>query len=243
MRHRMMLRNKSWTNWGVLVCVCVLGLSGACSSQPEFERVEEYPEGIQTDSVASALSNKLHTTTVSDRYAAGYDEVWAATKRVAHHFEKLHGKPVMRIEEKDGTIELRETHRMDKTKGYNPDAERIEGWKDEFLIKVEALNRTRTKVTVSRRRPRSMWGVIRTRGLQCQNRRLDPYQDRRRSGLNRQPSCQLTRIFAPGTVESLNLETAGAPRAYADFCDPTAVSRLKRLSRVESVSERFIGGR
>lgn len=151
MRHRMMLRNKSWTNWGILVCVCVLGLSGACSSQPEFERVEEYPEGIQVDSVASALSNKLHTTNVSDRYAAGYDEVWAATKRVAHHFEKLHGKPVMRIEEKDGTIELRQTHRMDKTKGYNPDAERIEGWKDEFLIKVEALNSTRTKVTVSRK--------------------------------------------------------------------------------------------
>jgi len=146
-----MLRNKSWTNWGILVCVCVLGLSGACSSQPEFERVEEYPEGIQIDSMASALSNKLHTTNVSDRYAAGYDEVWAATKRVAHHFEKLHGKPVMRIEEKDGTIELRDTHRVDKTKGYNPDAERIEGWKDEFLIKVEALNSTRTKVTVSRK--------------------------------------------------------------------------------------------
>lgn len=147
----MTLRNKSWTNWGILVCVWVLGLSGACSSQQEFQRVEEYPEGMQIDSAASAWSNKLHTTNVSDRYGAGYDEVWAATKRVAHHFEKLHGKPVMRIKEKDGTIELRDTHRVDKTKAYNPDAERIEGWKDEFLIKVEALDSTRTKVTVSRK--------------------------------------------------------------------------------------------
>ena len=40
---------------------------------------------------------------------------------------------------------------MDRSKEYNPDAERIEGWKDEFLIKVEALDSNRTKVTVSRK--------------------------------------------------------------------------------------------
>jgi len=146
----MTLRVRTWMNWRMLVWCCVLGLMGACSSQPEFERVEEYPEGMQIDSTASAWSNKLHTTKVSDRYPAAYNEVWAATKRVAHHFEKLHGKPVMRIEEKDGTIELRDVHRVNKTKAYNPDAERIEGWKDEFLITVVALDSARTKVTVAR---------------------------------------------------------------------------------------------
>ena len=139
-----------WTDLGLLVTGCLLSLSGACSSQPEFERVEEYPEGIQVDSAASAWSNKLHSSNVSDRYPAGYEKVWAATKRVAQHFENLHGKPVMRIDEKQGRIELRDTHRVDRSKEYNPDALRIQGWKDEFLIKVEALDPNRTKVTVSR---------------------------------------------------------------------------------------------
>ncbi len=57
----------------------------------------------------------------------------------------------MRIDEQNGSIELRDTHRVDKTKEYNPDAERIQGWKDEFLIKVEALDTNRTMVTVSRK--------------------------------------------------------------------------------------------
>ena len=140
-----------WTNRKWVWCACLLGLLGACSSQPEFERVEEYPEGMQIDTGKSAFADKLETTTVSDQYHAGYDEVWAATKRVAHHFEKLHGKPVMRINEKNGTIEIRETHRIDKTKEYNPDAERIQGWKDEFLIKVQSIDSNRSKVTVSRK--------------------------------------------------------------------------------------------
>ena len=146
-----MNRRTSWTDRKLVLFACLLGLLGACSSQPEFERVEEYPEGMQVDQAKSAFANKLQTTTVSDQYPAGYDEVWAATKRVAHHFEKLHGKPVIRIDEKNGSIELRDTHRVDKSKGYNPDAERIQGWKDEFLIKVEALDSNRTKVTVSRK--------------------------------------------------------------------------------------------
>ncbi|MDX1411678.1 MAG: hypothetical protein R3351_05945, partial [Nitrospirales bacterium] len=146
-----MWHGKLWANWGTLACACVLGLSGACSSQPEFERVEEYPEGMQIDTAKSAFSNKLQTTTVSDRYPAGFDAVWAATKRVAHHFEKLHGKPVMRIDENNRSIELRDIHKVDRSKGYNPDAERIEGWKDEFLIKVVALDSNQTQVTVSRK--------------------------------------------------------------------------------------------
>lgn len=147
----MMRGNKNGIGWGMLIIGCIFGLSGACSGQQEFKHVEEYPEGIQIDPTKSALASKLETTTVSDRYPAGYDEVWAATKRVAQHFEKLHGRPVMRVDEENGQIELRDTHRVDRTGGYNPDAERIEGWKDEFLIKVEALDSNRTKVTVSRK--------------------------------------------------------------------------------------------
>ena len=146
-----MWHSKLLANWGTLACACVLGLSGACSSEKEFERVEEYPEGMQIDTAKSAFSNKLQTTTVSDRYSANSDAVWAATKRVAHHFEKLHGKPVMRINENNRSIELRDIHKVDRSKGYNPDAERIEGWKDEFLIKVVALDGNRTQVTVSRK--------------------------------------------------------------------------------------------
>ena len=147
----LMWQNQLWTDTRLLICACVFGLLGACSGQQEFERVEEYPEGMQIDTGKSAFSNKLQTTTVSDLYHAGFDAVWAATKRVAHHFEKLHGKPVIQIDEKNGSIELRDTHRMNRSKGYNPDAERIEGWKDEFLIKVVALDSNKTKVTVSRK--------------------------------------------------------------------------------------------
>ena len=86
LRKLSMWQNKSWADCGTLVLACVLGLSGACSSQQEFERVEEFPEGMQIDSAKSAWSNKLQTTTISDRYPAGYDAVWAATKRVAHLF-------------------------------------------------------------------------------------------------------------------------------------------------------------
>ena len=143
-----MMQEKVWMVLGLLAIFLVL--EGGCTSQPDFQRVEEYPEGMQIDTTASAWSNKLHTTRVSDRYSAGFDEVWAATKRVAQHFEKLHGEPIVKISEKDGRIEMRGQHRVNRAKEYNPDAERIEGWKDEFLIKVVALDRTRTKVTISR---------------------------------------------------------------------------------------------
>ena len=147
----MMVGVRTGLSWRIVGLGCVLGLLGSCSSDREFERVEKYPEGMQIDSTASAFSSdKLHTTRVSDRYPAGYNEVWAATKRVARHFEKLYGEQVVKIDEKDGRIEMRGKHRVNKTKEYNPDAERIEGWKDEFLIKVVALDPTRTKVTVSR---------------------------------------------------------------------------------------------
>ena len=139
-----------WSDFGKWALGSVVVFTVACSNPPEYERVEEFPEGMQIDSAKSALTDKLETTSVSNRYQADYEEVWAVTTEVANGFKKRHEASSMEISEKTGTIVLQGTHRVDRTKEGMADVERIRRWKDIFQIKVKSLDSTRTMVTVSR---------------------------------------------------------------------------------------------
>lgn len=132
-----------------VICAGLLG-AGGCASE-SFHRVEALPEGIQINSVASGFANKSHTSHVSDRYAAPYADVWAATLRVANRVKHQGIKPVMVVDQARGEIKLRETHEMRNTdQEYDPDELRLRGWVDEFQFQVIALDAGRTKVMVAR---------------------------------------------------------------------------------------------
>jgi len=131
------------------ICLCLVGVSGCVSEQ--FERVEKLPEGMQVDALASGLSNRTHTSHISDRYAAPFAEVWESTLRVANRVKQQGVKPVLLADRAHGEIKLRETHVVPSTdEGYNPDELRLRGWVDEFRFQVTALSDTRTKVMVAR---------------------------------------------------------------------------------------------
>src|SRR5579885_1620923 len=74
-----------------------------------FERVEQLPEGIQIDELASGWATRSHASSVTDRYDAPYPKVWAAAQRVAKAVEQLGVKPVMLSDAALGQIKIRET--------------------------------------------------------------------------------------------------------------------------------------
>ena len=141
----------------LLVCtrLCFLliiaSLSVSCSTEPSFHRVEEFPEGMNTDQLASATHTRLHTTHVSNRYQAGFDEVWDATVQVAKNFEKHYGQPILHINKKKKSIYFSETNLFDRKKmPNNIETERLRGWKEQVKIKVRSIKAKLTKVTVYR---------------------------------------------------------------------------------------------
>lgn len=124
--------------------------AGGCSDE-KFHRVEQQPEGMQIDPVASGMTNKSHTSHVTDRYNASYADVWAATLRVANRVKQQGVKPVMLADQAKGEIKLRETRLMQRTdEEFDPDELRLRGWVEEFVFQVAAMSNGRCKVTVSR---------------------------------------------------------------------------------------------
>ena len=144
------MRNHFWSDFGKWALGCVVVLTGACSNPPEYERVEGFPEGMQVDTTQSALADNLEPTKISKQFPAELRIVWDVTKKVARGFKEREGELTLEIDEKQRSIHLSGTHRADETKGYSADVVRIRGWKDQFHITVEALDRSRTNVTVSR---------------------------------------------------------------------------------------------
>jgi hypothetical protein len=131
-----------------LVLGCALWLAGCASDQ--FERVQEMPEGIQIDAVASGWTNRSYASQVSDRYGAPYATVWAATLRVAKRVKQMGVKPAMILDPVHGQIQIRESRMMSQDADYDPDGLRLRGWIDEFRFQVTVVSGDRTKVTVSR---------------------------------------------------------------------------------------------
>lgn len=129
-----------------------MGWLTACVTDPSFERVEAFPKGPQVNQAASAFSGGVHTSHISDRYAAPYEVVWDAAKRVIERVEQTGIRPTATFDHEKGVILLTEDHREDEAKTMdNPDTLRIKGWMDEFRIEVITLSSTQTKVIVSRK--------------------------------------------------------------------------------------------
>ncbi len=137
------IRRTAW------LCLGAAALAGCAGEQ--FERVEERPEGIQIEDIASGVVSRSHASEVTDRYDASYAVVWDSTVRVARRVEALGVEPVLRLDPAHGHISLRESHVMSQEEtDYDPDQLRLRGWIDEFQFQVTALSNDRTKVTVSR---------------------------------------------------------------------------------------------
>jgi hypothetical protein len=138
-----------WVNLSLLLTFGSMTLS--CSTNPDYHRVEEFPEGMNTDELASATHTRLHTTQVSNRYQGNYSDVWEATIRVARQFEKHYGKPILHINKKKGSIRFTDTNLFDRKKmPNNVETERLRGWKEQVKIKVRTLKKDLIKVTVFR---------------------------------------------------------------------------------------------
>lgn len=135
----------------LLFLLTISSLTLSCSMDPGYHRVEEYPEGMNTDQWASASHTRLHTTQVSNRYQGNYSDVWEATIRVARQFEKHYGKPILHINKKKGSIRFSDTNLFDRKKmPNNVETERLRGWKEQVKIKVRTLKKDLIKVTVFR---------------------------------------------------------------------------------------------
>lgn len=132
--------------WLGLTLSCLGGCAG-----DQFERVEERPEGIQIDDVASGWASRSHASQVTDRYDAPYAAVWASTLRVAKQVEAMGVKPAVLVDPARGQIQVRESRVINQEDtDYDPDELRLRAWIDEFRFQVTALSDDRTKVTVSR---------------------------------------------------------------------------------------------
>jgi len=127
-----------------------LGTRTGCAGD-QFERVEQRPEGIQINDVASGWATRSYASEVSDRYDAPYAVVWDATLRMARRVENLGVKPALRLDPARGEIAVRESRLMNPAEtDYEPDELRLRGWIDEFRFQVTALSADQTKVTVAR---------------------------------------------------------------------------------------------
>ena len=135
----------------LLFLVTLGSLTLSCSTNPQYHRVEEFPEGMNTDQLASATHMRLHTTQVSNRYQASYEEVWEATVQTARGFEIRYGKPILHINKKKGTVRFSDTNLFDRKKmPNNIETERLRGWKEQVTIKVRTVKNDLIKVTIFR---------------------------------------------------------------------------------------------
>jgi hypothetical protein len=135
---------------GLAVWACLAVLTG-CTARQEYHRVEQAPKGIQIDDLASARSGTPHRSRISNRYPAPYEQVWQAALAVVPKLEQLGELPVSKSDKATGRIEVRETHRTDQGEPQRSAEElAFRGWKDDFLIEIQALSADETQITVRR---------------------------------------------------------------------------------------------
>ena len=147
------------TNRTAFIMIVGLTLTAGCSPTLRFERVEHFPPGIQIDTYASAWTNRLRPSEVSEQFDARYEDVWQAAKEAARRLGQRVEKAELIIDGAAGKIQiLDEQHVPENTAAdtgtpgtlRRPKGSKLSGWRDEFLILVSSLSERRTKVTVSR---------------------------------------------------------------------------------------------
>ena len=109
-------------------------------------RVDTFPKGEQTNILIGGLMGGLKDVNVVERvYPTPYAKVWATVKQVAEHFDKVGGRPLVAIDEKNGRIQ---NGRISENSliGIGSTA-----WTDEFLMEVTAVSPTQTRVAIARK--------------------------------------------------------------------------------------------
>ena len=109
-------------------------------------RVDTFPKGEQTNILIGGLMSGFKDVNVVERvHSAPYAKVWAAVKQVAEHFDKVGGRPLVAIDEKNGRIQ---NGRISENGliGLGSTA-----WTDEFLMEVTAVSPAQTRVAIARK--------------------------------------------------------------------------------------------
>ncbi|MGH9461126.1 MAG: hypothetical protein ACRD1X_07900 [Vicinamibacteria bacterium] len=121
-------------------------IASSCATSGENTRVETFPAGEQTNILIGGLMSGLKDTNVVERvYQAPYEKVWAAVKRVAERFDKVGGRPLVAIDEKNGRVQNGNLT-QDALIGLGGGA-----WADQFVTEATAVSPSQTRVAVARR--------------------------------------------------------------------------------------------
>lgn len=108
--------------------------------------VDAFPKGEQTNILIGGLMSGLKDVNVVERvYPASYAKVWTTVKQVAERFDKVSGRPLVAIDEKNGRIQNGRISE-DSLIGLGGTA-----WTDEFLMEVTAVSPTQTRVAIARK--------------------------------------------------------------------------------------------
>ena len=109
-------------------------------------RVDTFPKGEQTNIWIGGLMGGLKDVNVVERvYSAPYAKVWATVKQVAERFDKVGGRPLVAIDEKNGRIQNGRISE-DNLIGLGGTA-----WTDEFQMEATAVSPTQTRVAIARK--------------------------------------------------------------------------------------------
>jgi len=130
--------------WVLAASTTVLWASGA--EPGEFKRVEEFPQGKQTELLASAILSGLGLSHSVERvYPSPRERVWAAAKKAAEQLDKVGGRQVVSVDDKTGRIQNGKIS-QDESLGAGRGA-----WLDEVHTEITPVSEGETKVVVSRR--------------------------------------------------------------------------------------------
>lgn len=131
----------------VWLCAAGVGLTSVGTSAGEFKRVEEFPQGMQTDVWTSAFLSGFELSNAVERtFPASFSKLWVAAKRVAERLETVGRRSLVGADERTGRIQNGKIS-QDASLGAGSG-----GWLDEIMTEVTALAAdSATKVVVSRR--------------------------------------------------------------------------------------------
>jgi len=132
---------------GILIllggCATLGDLSGIGSSS---ERVEQFPEGKQVNTLIGSFFTGLKDVNVETRvFDAPYDKIWSAAKLTADKLDKIGKRPLVLVDEKNGRIS-NGIITQNALIGLGSDA-----WADQFQIEVTSVSDNKTKVDVARK--------------------------------------------------------------------------------------------
>jgi len=134
----------------LIISACPLIFSQENQKQNKhFERVTAYPDGKQTSlggTIIGPITTPNGVKTERYLFAKSYDEVWDATKQATQEFSKIGKRPLKTDEE------MRRISNSNIEKARNEKDTLLQtSWIDEVMTEVTYIDKTHTRVTVSRK--------------------------------------------------------------------------------------------